>query len=226
MAWRCSGTTNNELIDNMVKAKLIQADSVAAAMKSVDRANYIYYENLKDQTYDDSPLPIGYAHAYALENLLPFFKPGSKVLDVGSGSGYLCAVIHHLIGPTGKVVGIDHISELVSRSVSNLVNDGLNKALLSGSIQMVTGDGRKGYPSEGPYDAIHVGAAAPVIPQDLIEQLASPGRMFIPVGSELENQRLFQVDKDQDGKVTQKDLFGVMYVPLTDEAKQREAARS
>ncbi|KAL4249480.1 Protein-L-isoaspartate O-methyltransferase [Abortiporus biennis] len=215
MAWRCS-------------------DSVAAAMKSVDRANYIYYENLKDQTYDDSPLPIGYAvtisaphmHAYALENLLPFFKPGSKVLDVGSGSGYLCAVIHHLIGPTGKVVGIDHISELVSRSVSNLVNDGLNKALLSGSIQMVTGDGRKGYPSEGPYDAIHVGAAAPVIPQDLIEQLASPGRMFIPVGSELENQRLFQVDKDQDGKVTQKDLFGVMYVPLTDEAKQREAARS
>jgi protein-L-isoaspartate(D-aspartate) O-methyltransferase len=59
-----------------------------------------------------------------------------------------------------------------------------------------------------PYDAIHVGAAAPTLPEALVEQLASPGRMFIPVGTE--SQVILQVDKDEQGKVTQKELMGVM----------------
>jgi len=65
-----------------------------------------------------------------------------------------------------------------------------------------------GYPPKGPYDAIHVGAAAPTIPPALVEQLASPGRMIIPVGTY--SQRLMQIDKDAQGMVTQRDLFGVV----------------
>lgn len=65
-----------------------------------------------------------------------------------------------------------------------------------------------GYASKGPYDAIHVGAAAPTIPPALVEQLASPGRMIIPVGTY--SQTLMQVDKDAQGRVTQRDLFGVL----------------
>ena len=87
-------------------------------------------------------------HAHAVEYLLPFLKPGSKVLDVGSGSGYLVAVLHHVIsspsGVQGKVVGIDHIPELVKYSVDNLKKDGLGVALDDSSIIMVTGDGRQG----------------------------------------------------------------------------------
>lgn len=89
-------------------------------------------------------------HAHALENLLPFLHPGATVLDVGSGSGYLCAVLHHLVFPSqpgvpqGKVVGIDHIPELVEWSKSNLINDGLGPALDEGRILVVTGDGRQG----------------------------------------------------------------------------------
>ena len=67
---------------------------------------------------------------------------------------------------------------------------------------------KKGYAAKGPYDAIHVGAAARTIPPALVEQLASPGRMIIPVGTY--SQRFMQVDKDAQGQITQKDLFGVV----------------
>jgi len=94
-------------------------------------------------------------HAHASEYLLTYLQAGSKVLDVGSGSGYLTAIFHHLISPgdgqpAGKVVGIDHIAELVSWSVENLKKDGLGPALESGQIEMIAGDGRKGIQSPTP----------------------------------------------------------------------------
>jgi len=224
MAWECSGTTNAELISNMLRNELIHSDLVATAMKKVDRAQYVR-DTEKTYAYQDSPQPIGHdatisaphMHAHAVENLLEYLKPGNKVLDVGSGSGYLCSVLHHLVGSSGKVVGIDHIPELVDWSVENLQRDGLGSALESKAIHMVAGDGRQGFAEDGPYNAIHVGAAAPAMPPALVDQLASPGRMFIPVGTHW--QEIVQVDKDQNGKVTEKKLFGVRYVPLTDRKK-------
>jgi len=90
-------------------------------------------------------------HAHASEYLLNHLQPGSKVLDVGSGSGYLTAIFHYLVSPgsgqpTGKVVGIDHMAELVNWSVENLKGDGLGPALGSGQIVMIAGDGREGKP--------------------------------------------------------------------------------
>ncbi|KAI0783696.1 protein-L-isoaspartate O-methyltransferase [Abortiporus biennis] len=224
MAWISSGSSSSELVMNMMRNGLIKSDRVASAMQKVDRAHYVLR---REDAYDDCPQPIGHSatisaphmHAHAMENLLPFLNPGARVLDVGSGSGYLCAVLHHLVGPTGKVVGIDHISELVDWSVRNLTKDGLGEALKDGSIEVVTGDGRRGYPPAAPYDAIHVGAASPHLPQTLIDQLASPGRMFVPVGEFY--QAILQIDKDANGHITKKELFDVRYVPLTDESKQR-----
>ncbi|CAE6399641.1 unnamed protein product [Rhizoctonia solani] len=205
MAWACSGKTNVELVNNMLNAGLFKSELVGE-------------------------------HAHAAEHLLPLLKPGAKVLDVGSGSGYTCAIFHHLVNPTGseggKVVGIDHISELVDWSVENLKRDGLGAHIDSGAIKMVYGDGRLGYPSAGPYNVIHVGAAAPTMPQPLIDQLAKPGRMFIPalvinyadqsaVGPDGGAQYIYQVDKDQSGNIREEKLFGVRYVPLTEEKSQR-----
>lgn len=229
MAWRCSGTTNAELVANMHSSRLISSDLVKDAMSKVDRANYV---RDKRDAYEDAPQSIGHGatisaphmHAHAAEHLLPYLKPGSKVLDVGSGSGYLAAIFHRLVSPDGvpslgsKVVGIDHVPQLVDWSVSNLRRDGLGHALEDGQIEMISGDGRSGHPSGGPYNCIHVGAAAPTLPQQLIDQLTKPGRLFIPVGTV--NQRLLQIDKDKEGNVTQKDLFGVVYVPLTDHDAQ------
>jgi len=238
MAWRSHGESNADLIENLRINGLITVPVVAEAMKKVDRANYVLD---KWSAYRDSPQSINYGatisaphmHAHATENLLRFLQPGMKVLDVGSGSGYTCAVFHHLVSPDdptkpkGKVVGIDHIKQLVDFSIQNLKRDGVNVKEPDARVEMVCGDGRKGYPSEAPFNAIHVGAAAPTIPQELIEQLASPGRMFIPVDDEADASRFFgggqsiwQVDKDEHGEVTKKRLFGVSYVPLTDADKQ------
>ncbi|KAI0676316.1 protein-L-isoaspartate O-methyltransferase [Trametes maxima] len=164
-------------------------------------------------------------HAHAAEYILQFLRPGARVLDVGSGSGYLSAVLYQLLqdpadprSQDSKVVGIEHVPELADWSEENLRKDGLGAALDEGRIKVVAGDGRKGLPEDGPYDAIHVGAAAPTLPAALVEQLARPGRMFIPVGTY--TQQIIQVDKDADGRVTEKPLFDVMYVPLTDREKQ------
>lgn len=96
-----------------------------------------------------------------LENQL---KEGHKALDVGSGSGILTTCFAHMVGSSGKVVGIDHIQQLVDWSISNVQKN--HKDLLeSGRVKLVVGDGRLGYPQDGPYHAIHVGAAAPELPQ-------------------------------------------------------------
>ena len=103
-------------------------------------------------------------HAYALELLRDQLKEGNKALDVGSGSGYLTVCFAQMVGPAGKVVGIDHIKELVDWSESN-VQKNHGDLLQNGRIKLVVGDGRQGYVQDGPYHAIHVGAAAPTLPQ-------------------------------------------------------------
>ncbi|KAJ7057166.1 protein-L-isoaspartate O-methyltransferase [Mycena amicta] len=238
MAWRCSGKTNVELVENLIKAKMLKVSDeislarISQAMQAVDRAHYVRNTG---EAYLDSPQAIGHGatisaphmHAYAADHLLPFLRPGSRVLDVGS-------VLHHLVttysasGPTdqsgtavvsGKVVGIEHIPELVDWSLDNLKKDERTRhAVENKEIEVWAGDGRLGYPSEGPYDAIHVGAAAPTIPEPLIAQLATPGRMFIPVGTL--SQHIYQVDKDSQGNVTKTQIMAVNYVPLTDRDKQ------
>jgi protein-L-isoaspartate(D-aspartate) O-methyltransferase len=151
-------------------------------------------------------------HAYCLELLSDYLKPGNKVLDVGSGSGYLTAVFAHMVQPNGHVVGIEHIKELCDYSLQNIKTD--NPYLLK-NAEIVCGDGRKGYPEQAPYDAIHVGASSAEYPTTLIDQLNTPGRLVVPVGEEYCDQYLMVITKDKEGKITQSRAMCVMYVPLT-----------
>ncbi|KAK4611712.1 Isoaspartate(D-aspartate) O-methyltransferase [Fulvia fulva] len=220
MAWRSSGSTNTSLIDNLFANGLITSERVATAMKSVDRAHYA-----PAAPYQDSPQTIGHRatisaphmHANAAESLLPYLQPGAKVLDVGSGSGYLTHVLAELVKPGGVVVGIEHIQPLVDMAISNTSKSQEGRDLLqSGAIKYVKGDGRLGWEQEAPYDAIHVGAAAAGHQERLIEQLKKPGRLFIPVEDEKGEQSVWVVEKDEEGKVDMRKEYGVRYVPLTD----------
>ncbi|KIX07162.1 protein-L-isoaspartate O-methyltransferase [Rhinocladiella mackenziei CBS 650.93] len=235
MAWRCSGRTNSELVANLISSGLISSARVRNAMSSVDRAHYC--PSFPLAAYEDSPQPIGFGatisaphmHASACESLLPFMpeNAGARVLDIGSGSGYLTHVLANIVcGPegtgAGKVVGIDHIEGLVELSRENMRRSEEGRRLLdTGKVELVTGDGRKGYAAAAPYDAIHVGAAASELHQDLVDQLKSPGRMFIPVEDRdgWGSQWIWVVDKDKNGKVTKRKDMGVRYVPLTDPPK-------
>lgn len=196
---------------------IIKIDSVAETMLQTDRK---YYCPLN--SYLDAPQSIGYEvtisaphmHAFALELLADKLVPGARVLDVGSGSGYLTACFARMIGD-GVVVGVEHQSALAKMGAANIRKDDAS-LLDSGRVKIIEGDGRLGCKEFAPYDAIHVGAAAPNKPEELINQLANGGRLIVPVGPENKTQSLQQYEKDMNGVVTEKSLMSVVYVPLTD----------
>lgn len=172
----------------------------------------------------DSPQPIGHRatisaphmHANACQSLLTHLRPGCRVLDVGSGSGYLTHVLAELVQPGGRVVGVDHIQPLVDLAAQNTAKSEAGRHFLeTGVIKYVKADGRRGFAAGGPYNAIHVGAAAAEHHKALEEQLTAPGRLFVPV-VEGAQQYIFVVDKDEEGGVTRQKEYGVRYVPLTD----------
>ncbi|KAB8659336.1 hypothetical protein FH972_026225 [Carpinus fangiana] len=236
MAWQSSGASNTALIENLKRNGLIVSERVKKAMirpptevhvpnyvrpLQVDRANYS-----PALPYEDSPQLIGHRatisaphmHADACEKLLSFLVPGAKVLDIGSGSGYLTHVFAELIKPGGKVIGVDHLQPLVNLATTNMAKSEDGRDMLrSGAVQFVKADGRQGFDVSKPYDAIHVGAAASDHHQVLVAQLKAPGRLFMPV-EEAGGQYIYVTDKKADGSLERQKLYGVRYVPLTSEA--------
>ncbi|CAH8860602.1 unnamed protein product [Trichobilharzia szidati] len=197
---------------------------------SVDRGDFSFLN-----PYEDGAQPIGYRatisaphiHAYALEALQDHLKLGSRALDVGSGSGYLTVCMALMVGSTGVAVGIEHIEELTKYALGNVDKWMKNSdaAKLAGikvgkQLKLVTGDGRQGWKDDAPYDAIHVGASAPTIPNALKEQLKRGGRLICPVGPAGEVQDLLQIDRLSDGSFQNKSLKQVMFVLLTDKNLQ------
>ncbi|KAI1773805.1 protein-L-isoaspartate O-methyltransferase [Hypoxylon cercidicola] len=265
MAWRSSGTSNAELVENLWRNKLITQPLAKSAFLQVDRAHYA-----PSSAYEDAPQPIGHGatisaphmHANAVETLLPFLLPKveegpqsapgvssvcgltgrpRRVLDIGSGSGYFTHVLAELVGETGVVVGLEHIPALKRLGEANMAKSAEGRHLLeSGRVRFRVGDGRKGWAEPRPadaqpgvggpangsgeeaggWDAIHVGAAAVELHEELVRQLRSPGRMFIPVDAgDGWEQYIWTVDKDERGNVRRERLYGVRYVPLTDAPK-------
>lgn len=136
-------------------------------------------------------------------------EPGLKVLEVGGGSGYHAATIAEQIQPNGHVYTIELLSELVQGARKNLERSGY-----ANLVTLVQGDGSLGYRDRVPYDRILVTAAAPKIPQPLIDQLASNGILVIPVGGRWFPQELVKLKKDEQNRIHKQHLGGVAFVPL------------
>ena len=227
--YRCSGTSNAALVRNLVEKELLKSIIIAATMFSLDRGDYA-----PKDPYLDRPQFIGYGkkknittisaphmHAHALEFLCGSVNVRDcRVLDVGCGSGYLTCAFAKL-NPMAKVIGIDVIKEMVLLSDENIrKNDA--ELLDSGRIVLSERDGWEGYEEHGPYDLIHVGAAAASIPRNLLKQLKVGGKMFIPVGPDGGGQKLKFIERTGSGESVDdnyviNDVLDVRYVPLVNQ---------
>lgn len=222
--WAASSINKNKgMVEHLQRYGVIQSKKVAEVMETVDRALFVPDGS---SAYEDSPMQIGFnatisaphMHATCLQLLEKNLQPGMHALDVGSGTGYLTACFALMVGPQGHAIGVDHIPELVTMSIKNIEKSAAAPLLKDGSLALHVGDGREGWVEFAPYDAIHVGAAAPEIPQPLIDQLKPGGRLVIPVGNVF--QELKVVDKKEDGSVSVRSETSVRYVPLTSREAQ------
>lgn len=214
------------LLDALAAAGTLRSPRVREALAGVDRKFFCQRE---PGCYDDNPQRIGWGitisaphmHVMALEMMLPKLTPGSTVLDVGSGSGFLTAALAELVGPAGRAVGVDHIDELVEWSRANVARAGKQPLVDAGRLSLLVRDGFGGYPEAAPYDAIHVGAAPETIPEALKQQLKPGGVMILPVGKDGGDQQFVRVTRSEDGSsFAEQRLFGVRYVPLTTKERQ------
>lgn len=163
------------------------------------------------RAYRNHPLPIGsgqtisqpYIVAISADLLNP--KPGDVVLEVGTGSGYQAAVLAEVVA---RVLSIEIIPSLGNAARNRLEELGY------GNIEVKIGDGYAGWPEKAPFDGIVVTAAAPRVPQALIDQLKPGGRMVIPLGGEGEIQYLKLLTKRADGGYDEKRVLPVRFVPL------------
>lgn len=188
-------------------------------LKKKDRAIKAYFRNMdrsffmdrfKEMAFADEAVPIGHEQTISqpslvLEMTLALdLEADSKVLEIGTGSGFQTALLAEF---SGHVFTVERIEELHARAKERLSELGYD------NISFKLDDGSSGWEENAPYDRIMVTAAASVMPQELIDQLALGGKMVIPVGSAF-SQELRLVEKDADGKIHTALLTEVRFVPL------------
>lgn len=200
--------TRETMIERQLKARGIHDERVLAAMASVAREEFIAPE-LRENAYEDRPLSIGCSQTisqpYIVAAMLQAaeLRPTDNALELGTGSGYQTALLAEIVA---RVTSIERHAELAAVAQERLARLGYT------NVQLAVGDGTLGYAGNAPYDAILVSAAAPEIPQTLIEQLAIGGRLVLPVGNR-DTQDLFLVHRDEFGLRRQR-LDGCAFVPL------------
>ena len=183
---------------------------VMAAMRDVPRAAFVPLERRRD-AYGNFPLPIGMGQTisqpFIVALMTDLLKPQAEhcVLEVGTGSGYQAAVLSRLVA---RVYSLEVIPEL-ARAATRLLAE-LNYA----NVMVQHGDGYSGWREYAPYDRIMVTAAAPGVPEALVEQLKPGGSMVIPVGLPYQRQELRVLTKETSGRVRSRDILGVAFVPL------------
>ena len=199
------------MVEAQLRKRAIASERVLQAMLRVPRHEFAP-ERYRDQAYEDHPLPIGegqtisqpYIVALMLEALQ--LSPEDKVLEVGTGSGYLTALLAELVS---EVISVERHGSLADYARQLLTGMGYT------NVKVIGGDGSRGLREFAPYNAIIVSAAAARLPQELVEQLAEGGRMIIPVGAS-DSQELLLVAKE-NGRVVTGSRALCRFVPLISE---------
>lgn len=196
------------MVDSQLRARGIADEGVLNAMARVPRHEFAP-EPYRDQAYEDHPLPISekqtisqpYIVALMLEALA--LRPTDRVLEVGTGSGYVTALLAEL---AAQVISVERHAALADSARDLLARMGYT------NVRIIVGDGAQGFPECAPYDAIIVSAAAPEIPPALLAQLAEAGRMIVPVGPpDAQQLQLIHMENRQP-RITLRELC--RFVPL------------
>lgn len=197
------------MVERQLRSRGIRDQRVLNAMLVVPREEFVP-KRFRREAYTDRPLDIGngqtitqpYMVALMAQSLA--LRGTETVLEVGAGCGYHAAVLGAL---ARRVISIERVPDLAA-----LAQDNLRRTGLDGNILIVCGDGSVGYAAEAPYDAISVAAAAPSVPDALLEQLRDPGVLVIPVGSREEQD--LQVLRKENGVIATRGVSGCRFVPL------------
>jgi protein-L-isoaspartate(D-aspartate) O-methyltransferase len=186
------------------------APRVRAAIGKVERHRLVPQDQVH-LAYRNHPLPIGHSqtisqpYIVALSTDLLAPEPSHVLLEVGTGSGYQAAVLAEI---ARQVYTIELLEPLGRTAESRLAELGYK------NIEVRIGDGYKGWPEKGPFDGIVVTAAAPKVPQALVDQLKPGGKLVIPIGERWEVQKLLLIVRNADGTLQQKNVLPVRFVPL------------
>ena len=210
-----------EMVRTQIVARGITDPAVVAAMSAVPREEFVA-EHLRDAAYDDCALPIPsgqtisqpYVVAHMIDALdLP---EEARVLEVGTGSGYAAAVLGEI---AAQVHTVERDEELAIGASERLNRLGIT------NVEVHHGDGTLGWADGAPYDGIVVAAGGPRVPDALLDQLASPGVLVMPVGSTRTMQRLLKLARAADGSTSERVIGRVRFVPLVGVQAWREAGR-
>lgn len=202
------------MVDAQIARRGITDRRVLEAMRRVPRHEFVPAD-VAARAYEDFPLPIGFGQTISQPYVVAYMTevlqvaPKSRVLEIGTGSGYQAAVLADL---GAEVFSIEIVPQLAERAGRALARLGYS------NVQVRAGDGYRGWPDAAPFDRIIVTAAPDHIPQPLIDQLAVGGRMVLPVGDFW--QRITVVTKTRRGIVQQKTM-DVVFVPMTGEAQKK-----
>ena len=183
---------------------------VLDALRATDRAAFMP-ASAAARAYADAPHPIGHGQTIsqpfivALMTDMLDLTPDSRALEVGTGSGYQAAVLARL---ARQVFSIETIPALSRQAGQALARAGLR------NVALRVGDGAAGWPEAAPFDAVIVTAASAAVPPALLDQLASPGRMVVPVGPPGAEQELRLIARDEAGAVGERGVLAVRFVPL------------
>lgn len=200
------------MVEEQIRARGIRDEAVLEAMRRVPRHRFVP-EDLAESAYRDHPLPIGHGQTISQPYVVAFMseaaevRPGDRVLEVGTGSGYQAAVLAEM---GAEVFTIEILPPLAERARRALEQCGYR------NVHVRVGDGFRGWPEKAPFDAIVVTAAPKEIPPPLLEQLAVGGRLVIPVGER--KQHIVRVRRTPEGLERER-LLPVRFVPMTGEAQ-------
>ncbi|HEX2802525.1 MAG TPA: protein-L-isoaspartate(D-aspartate) O-methyltransferase [Sphingomicrobium sp.] len=201
------------MVQRQIESRGIRDPKILEAFRAVPREEFLSGE-YRDLAYGDHPLPIeagqtiSQPYIVALMIQAAEITPGDRVLEVGAGSGYAAAVMSRI---AGKVVAIERQSDLVKVAQERMKRFGYD------NVEIVEGDGTRGWTAEAPFDAILAAASGSHVPPAWVEQLADGGRIVMPVGEPGWVQKLVKVTKGPAGKLITEDLGAVRFVPLIGE---------